>query len=112
MNFLAIAETLIPVARSSRTSCFCLSLSVEGRPRAFPSDFGALETGLRPLDQQIALELGDGVEHGHGHRAGRAGEICAAERKAIDAHAHFGQSLNRGADVDRIAAEAIKLSHD
>ncbi|SJM30151.1 hypothetical protein BQ8482_130050 [Mesorhizobium delmotii] len=37
MNFLATAETLIPAARLSRTSCFCLSLRVDGHPRALPS---------------------------------------------------------------------------
>ena len=37
-NFLATAETLIPLVRSSRTSCCCLSQRIEGRPRAFPSD--------------------------------------------------------------------------
>jgi hypothetical protein len=41
-NFVAIAETLIPAARSPRTSCFCVSLSVEGRPRAFLSDLARL----------------------------------------------------------------------
>lgn len=38
---------------------------------------GALETGLRSLNPQTALELGDGIEHVHVHRAGGVGEITA-----------------------------------
>jgi diamine N-acetyltransferase len=73
---------------------------------------GALETGLRSLNQQTALELGDGIEHVHVHRAGGVGEIGAAERDTVDLYAHFSQCFDRGADVDRVAAEPIKLGHD
>jgi predicted nucleic acid-binding protein len=73
---------------------------------------GSLETGLRSLNQQTALELGDGIEHVHVHRAGGVGEIGAAERDTVDLYAHFSQCFDRGADVDRVAAEPIKLGHD
>ncbi|MDR6101765.1 hypothetical protein QE369_001962 [Agrobacterium larrymoorei] len=41
-NFLAMAETLIPTSRSWRTSCFCFSLRIDGRPRVLPSAFARL----------------------------------------------------------------------
>ena len=36
----------------------------------------------------------------------------AAEREAIDPHAHFGQCSDGGADVDRITSQAVELCHD
>ena len=67
---------------------------------------------MRPFNQEIPLELGDGIEHVHGHRAGRTGEVRAAERETIDAYAHFGKPPDGGADVDRVAAEAVELCDD
>ena len=43
---------------------------------------------MRPLDEKITFELRDGIEHIHGHRAGRAGEIDAAKRARIDGPAN------------------------
>src|SRR3954469_22815445 len=42
----------------------------------------AAETSLGTLNQQAALELGDGVDDAHGQLAGRAREINAAQRQA------------------------------
>jgi hypothetical protein len=38
--------------------------------------------------------------------------IGSTKREAIDPHAHFGQRLNCGADVDAVTAEPIELGHD
>lgn len=111
-NFLTMAEMLVPAARSSRTSCFCFSLSVEGTAKGLSFRLGTLVAGLRPFDQQISLELGNGVKHVNCHRSGRAGEIGAAKREVIDPNSDFGQGLNCGADVDRITAEAVEFRHD
>nr|ARU12291.1 hypothetical protein AgrTiEU6_60 [Agrobacterium tumefaciens] len=68
-NFRAIAETLMPFARSSRTSFFCSSLSVAGRPRVLPSDLARLRPDCVRSTSR-SFELGDGVKHLHGHCAG------------------------------------------
>lgn len=61
-NFLAIAETLIPVSRSSRTSCFCLSFSVEGRPDVDQTRFTnkslrTVQMAVKAWRQETALEI-------------------------------------------------------
>jgi hypothetical protein len=64
-----------------------LLLFVAGRQRAserLSFQLCTLEIGLHPLNQQIALELSDGIEHVHGHAAGQADEISAAKRETAD----------------------------
>ena len=54
---------------------------------------------MRSLDQDIPLELRDGVENLHGHRARGTCEICAAQCETVDFHAHFREHLYGGADI-------------
>lgn len=62
-------------------------------PRTSPPDhircglafgFCSSEVGLGPFNQQVPLELSDGVEDIHGHRSGRTCQIDAAKREAMN----------------------------
>lgn len=59
------------------------------------------------LDQQISLELSYRLKHLHGHRAGQAGEIGAAERQTVDPYPRFDESLDGCTDIDGVTAEAL-----
>lgn len=67
---------------------------------------------MRSFDQQIPFELGDGVEHLHGHCAGRAGKVSSSEREARNANTHLCQRLDGRANVNRISPETVELGHD
>ena len=67
------ASSALPLVARQTASPFPQGASVGLRPR---------EAGLRPLDQQIALELGHWGYYAHGHLARRAREGHAAEAQA------------------------------
>lgn len=67
---------------------------------------------MASLDQQISLELSYRIKHLHGHRAGRAGEIGAAERQTVDPYPRFDESLDGCTDINGVTAEPIELGHD
>ena len=65
---------------------------------------GSYQAGLGSLHEEIALELGDGVDDVHGHLSGGAGQVHAPQGKAVDAYALFLQIRHGAADIDGIAA--------
>ncbi|ALX43372.1 hypothetical protein AQ610_13855 [Burkholderia humptydooensis] len=67
---------------------------------------------MRSFDQQVAFKFGNGVQYLHRHSSGRAGEVDAAEREAMNPDAAFCQSFNSCADVHRIPAKSVELRHD
>src|SRR4051812_6338142 len=67
------------------------------------------EASLCTLDQQVSLELRDGVDDVHGQLAGRTGQINAAQGEAMNTHPKFGQLRHGAAHVHHIAAKAIEL---
>jgi hypothetical protein len=77
-----------------------------------PSAFARLEAGLGALDQEVALKLGHSIDDVHGQLAGRAGQIDAAERQAMNPHPKLGELCHRGAHIHHIATEAIELGDD
>ena len=56
--------------------------------------------------QQIAFELGDGIDHVHGHLSGGACEIDAAQCETMHTDAYFFELCDGGADVDSVAAHS------
>lgn len=90
-NLLATAETLIPAARSSRTSCLCLSLRVERLPT------------WRDCGQNGRVRSASPVQ---------TGEIQAAKCEVVNPYSYFGQRCDRRADIDGIAAEMVGLGYD
>ncbi len=81
-------------------------------PKRFSLRLGAFQTGLGALDQQIALELRNGVDHPHRQLARRAGQVNVAESEAVNTYAHLFQPGHGGADVDSIPAEPVQLGND
>jgi hypothetical protein len=71
--------------------------------------FCSAQAGLRALDQEIAFELGHGVDDGHRQLAGRTGEIDPAQGKAMNPDSDIGELGDGAADIHGVAAEAIKL---
>lgn len=74
-----------------------------------PLGLRAGETGLGALNQQIALEFGDGVDDVHRQLAGRAGKVDPAEGETVHPDADLGELGHRAADVHGIAAESVEL---
>src|SRR5262249_15158386 len=52
---------------------------VEGGATSRPLPLRPLQSPSGPLDDEVALELGDRRQHAHGHLSGRAGRVYAAE---------------------------------
>ena len=107
-NSRASADTVAP--SSSRR---CTLLPLLRRQARRPAQPLALRPGPaqpRPgaLDQQVALELRDRVDDAHRQLAGRAGEVDAAQRQAVDPHADPGELGHRGAHVRGVAAEPVE----
>jgi hypothetical protein len=103
---LAIADTLAPSANATRIALAGVQYSRTAKRRTLC--LGALQAGLRPLNQQVALELRHSVDYAHSHAAGAACKVNTTQRWAVNANAHAGQPVNRGGNVDGIAAKAIK----
>jgi hypothetical protein len=72
---------------------------------------GAGESCLRPLNDQVPLELGDRRDDAHGHFPGWAAEIDSTEREAMNTNPHIGELLNGRAHVHRVPAQPVELSH-
>jgi hypothetical protein len=66
-------------------ACLRLLCDAQCRRTAYRLAFRtrSIKTGLSMLDQQVALEFGNGAEHTHRHLAGRAGQLDAAKRQAV-----------------------------
>ena len=67
------------------------------------------QASLRALDQEIAFELGDGVDDSHCQFAGRAGEIDPAQGQAMNSDSDIGELGGDATDVHGVAAEAIEF---
>jgi hypothetical protein len=67
---------------------------------------------LRPLDQQVPLELSHSIQDTHGHLPGRARQVYSAERKAMHPDAGLRQGFDRGSHVHRVAAQTVELGDD
>ena len=81
-----------------------------GRPIALPG-LGPAQARLG-ADEQVALELGNGVDDAHRQLSTRAGKIDPAQREAVNPHAEIGEFRHGGADIHGVAAEAIELGHN
>jgi len=57
---------------------------------------------LGALDEQIAFELGDGVDDAHCHFSSRTGEIDASKHETMDADADLFEPCDSCADIDSI----------
>ncbi len=64
------------------------------------------------FDQEVALELSDGVDDIHGHLSSRTGEVDTTKGQAMNADAYFFKFCDGGADIDGVAAQTIKLGDD
>jgi hypothetical protein len=92
-------------------------LLLVGRQLRLPSEslpFGSCtsQTGLGPLNKKITLELRNACDDTHRHLTGRAGQVHAAKRKAVDAHTLGLQLVDRALHVHGVATQPIKLGHD
>lgn len=67
---------------------------------------------MRPRDQQVPLELCDGIERVHRHRAGRTREVSAPKGEEAGPDRDLGQRLDRDADLDRVAAEPVEVGYN
>ena len=56
---------------------------------------GASQAGLRPLNEQVPLELSNRRDNTHRHAARGAGQVNAAKRHAMNPDAHFRQLVDR-----------------
>lgn len=106
---LAIAEIVSPLAIFSRTLSFCTDVRRAGRPSGLPCGLGAGETGLRAFDQEIALELGDRIDHAHGQLSRRAGQIDASKGQAMHPDPHLFEPRRGGADVNGVTSKTVEL---
>ena len=79
---------------------------------SFSFRFGSRQTRLGSLDEQIAFKLGDGGDNLHRHLSRRAREVGPAKGKAMNANAEPGQSVDGGAHIHGVAAQAIELGDD
>lgn len=64
------------------------------------------------LDEQVPLELSNSIEHVHGHRACRAGEVGPAECQTVNPDAHFREGFDGTAYIDSITTKAVQFGHD
>jgi hypothetical protein len=62
------------------------------------------QAGLCSLDQQVALELGECVQHPHDHLARSRRQISAAQLKAMNTDVHAGEPVHGSPYVDSVAA--------
>ncbi len=69
------------------------------------------QSGLGPLDQQVALKLSYRGYDAHRHFSGWACKIDTAQRQAMHADPQPGQSLDGRSHVHGIAAEPVELGH-
>lgn len=102
------ARTLSELARDLRP----LFAGETGRP-AEPPAFRprSAQPGLGPLDQEIALEFRDRVDHGHRQLARRTRQVDPTQRQAVDPHAEFLELGDGRTHVHGIAAESVELGH-
>jgi hypothetical protein len=87
-------------------------VEADGPPQRFAFGFGPVEASLSALDQEVAFELGHGVDDMHGQLTGRAGEIDTAQSEAMHPHSDAGKFGDGAADIHGIAAEAVKFCDD
>lgn len=66
---------------------------------------------MRPLDQEVALELSDMVDDAR-HATRGTGQVDAAKGEAVNPDAKLGQLGDCAGDVDGVAPEAVQLGDD
>ena len=69
----------LPLRRSTLDRSALIFCEAQGPAERLALALCSAETGLGALDQQVPLELRDGVEDVHGQLAGRAGQINPAQ---------------------------------
>jgi hypothetical protein len=75
--------------RKSRPHHFPLAIVQHGgAAQDRPSGLGTLQAGLGPLDQQVTLELRNGIDDPHRHATGGAGEVATPKRRAMYLDTH------------------------
>ena len=70
---------------------------------------GPGQTRLGAFHQEIALELGNGIDHSHRHLTGGTGEIDTPERQAVHPDPEIRQGRDSLADIDGVAAQPAQL---
>jgi hypothetical protein len=61
-----------------RLTSFCWSVvKAGGHPNALALRLGSFNPGVRALNEQVTLKLGNSVNHLHGHFISRACEVLA-----------------------------------
>jgi hypothetical protein len=78
-------------------------------PKAFPFRFCPLQPGLGPLNQKVALKLGNGGNDTHRHLPGSGGKVNATKGKAMNSYALNRQTLYGRSDIDCVSSKPIQL---
>ncbi len=94
------------------TVCLLVRRQDRRSSRGFPVSSGAGEAGLGALDQQVALELGDGVDDIHRHLSRRIGQVDPAKGEALHTDTRFPEPGDDRADIDGIATQPVEFGDD